>query len=77
MYSPPLLRTIAAILAKLSEPKNRLGLMITYSGVSVKLSMSSNSVGNIVRTSLVERIGPLGTVDTGAGAGAGVGVVEV
>ena len=36
-YSPPISRTTEAILAKLSEPKNRLGFTI------MKLPVSSNS----------------------------------
>ncbi len=55
MYSPPMPRAVEAILAKLSEPRNCLGLMIMYSPFSSKLRRASSSSGKDMRMSSMLR----------------------
>jgi len=80
-YSPPAPRTIDAILAKFSEPKNLRGFIMMYSSWSSKNSISSNSFGNSALTSLVEPssclVGAGIDVCAGAVTGAGEGALAV
>ncbi len=59
MYSPPAPRTIDAILAKLSEPRNLRGFISTYSPLSSKKSISSSSLGKSVFTAVTVPAPPL------------------
>ena len=56
MYSPPMPLAAEAILAKLSLPKNCLGLMIMYSPFSSKTSRDSRSSGKDIRMSSSVRV---------------------
>lgn len=76
MYSPPMPRTVEAIFAKFSEPKNCLGLIMMNSFFSSKTSKLSRSGGNIMRVSSSEELelfgAALGAVAEALGAGVAV-----
>jgi len=67
MYSPPIPRMVRAILAKLSEPRNDLGLIMMYSPFSSNAMRASRSSGKDILTSVRLRV-----LDDSTGGGAAV-----
>ena len=66
MYSPPIPRIVRAIFAKLSEPRNDLGLITMNSPFSSNDKRASRSSGNDILTSFKLRV--LEPSEPGAGA---------
>jgi hypothetical protein len=69
MYSPPRLRTMDAILAKLSEPRNLRGFTIMKVPLSSKINIPASSEENACLTSLTLRFSEGATETAGAAAG--------
>ena len=79
MYSPPIPRMVRAILAKLSEPRKDLGLIIINSPFSSNERCASSSSGKDILTSVRLRVldASIGTVGAGVGDATGLSVETV